>query len=268
MLEAALVDTQRGLGAFRCEAAPGVLETIAGFSEGDLRRALNALEVVVQSLPLGAPLSPQALEAFALERHIRYDRNEDEHYDTASAFIKSIRGGDPDAALYWLAKMLAGGEDPRFIARRLVILASEDVGMADPRGLSLAMATFQACEAIGLPECGINLAHAVVFLATAPKSNTAYMAFQRAQAAIAKGPVQSVPLWLRSSKTAIAKELGYGVGYEYSHDFPEAVSGQDYQISPDIFYTPKPVGAEALVAERLMRWKALKAAIKGSSHNP
>ena len=176
VLRRALSDVERGLGAFKIKASDEILKSLAGICDGDMRRALNALETIVLGMGGGKEMTPSDIEIFARERRIRYDADEDEHYDTISAFIKSIRGCDPDAAMYWLAKMLEGGEDPRFIARRLVILASEDVGLADSRGLLIANAAFDACERIGLPECELNLAHAVIFLACAPKSNSATLA--------------------------------------------------------------------------------------------
>lgn len=259
VLERALRDEERGLGHSRVEAEPGVLEAIARIADGDLRRALNALETLVLSQPVGTCLSGAEVEAFAKERHIRYDANEDEHYDTASAFIKSLRGGDPDAAVYWLAKQLIGGEDPRFIARRLVIFASEDVGMADSRALPVAMAAFQACEVIGLPECELNLAHATVFLATCPKSNSTCLALAAAKASIRKDGLQPVPVWLRDKHGAANRAEGNSRDYLYSHDYPEAISGQDYLVKPLQFYRPKDAGSEAAVRQRLERWQALKA---------
>lgn len=258
VLERALADVERGLGGHQVTAAPGVLEKLARMGDGDMRRALNALETLVLSLPMGTTLETEHLEAYARERQIRYDAGEDEHYDTASAFIKSMRGGDPDAALYWLAKMLLGGEDARFIARRLVIFASEDVGMADPRALPLATSTFQACEQVGLPECELNLAHCTVFLATAPKSNSTTMAIGQVKRAIREEGLQNVPVWLRDSHTKLNKSLGQGAGYRYSHDYPEAISGQEYLERPRQFYQPKSAGAEAHVVERLARWRQLK----------
>ena len=180
VLRRALEDCARGMGNFGCKASDDTLRAIAAISDGDLRRALNALETIVVSAGGGAEITADSVKIFAQERRIRYDSDEDEHYDTISAFIKSVRGCDPDAALYWLAKMLAGGEDPRFIARRLVILASEDVGLADSRGLLVANAAFDACERVGLPECELNLAHATLFLAAAPKSNSATAALAAA----------------------------------------------------------------------------------------
>ena len=267
VLKRALTDAQRGLGARHCAAEERILADLARMCEGDLRRALNALEVLALSLPEGAAITAAELEVFARERRIRYDP-EDEHFDTISAFIKSCRGGDPDAAMYWLAKMLAGGEDPRFIARRLVILASEDVGLADPRALPLAVAAHQACDFIGLPEAELTLAHATLFLATAPKSNSATLALGEARRATSEGPVQAVPVHLREKGGQANKRLGHGKGYAYSHDFPEAISGQDYLERPLSLYTPKTAGAEAAIKERLERWRGLKREAKGGETQP
>ncbi len=254
--------------AARVEVDPEVLEQLGRVADGDLRRGLNALETMVLGQPLGGKIGREELEAFLRERQIRYDAGEDEHYDTISAYIKSMRGGDADAALYWLAKMLLGGEDPRFIARRLVIQASEDVGLADSRALPLAMAAYQACEVIGLPECELNLAHATVFLATAPKSNSACMAISRAKSEIRKNGLQSVPPWLRDAHTKTAREMGHGEGYLYSHDFPEAISGQEFMLEPKRFYQPKSSGSEAAILKRLDEWADLKKRIADSTDNP
>lgn len=263
VLRRALTDVERGLGAFRCGAGEGVLEALATFADGDLRRGLNALETIVASRPMGSVIELNIVEEFARERRIRYDADEDEHYDTISAFIKSIRGSDPDAALYWLAKMLVGGEDPRFIARRLVILASEDVGLADSRALPVAVAAFQACDMVGLPECELNLSHVTLFLATCPKSNSATLALANAKRALQDSPVQSVPLALRDGHNRVGKRLGHGADYKYSHDFAEGISGQDYLVEPLTLYTPGPAGAEAAISERLERWRKLKLKLKG-----
>jgi len=264
-LRRALEDEERGLGARRREADEAALTAIARFSDGDLRRALNALEVIALSLEEGRRIGPEAVAAFARERQIRYDADEDEHYDTISAFIKSMRGGDPDAALYWLAKMLAGGEDPRFVARRLVVFASEDVGLADARALPLAVATQQACSFVGLPECEINLAHCATYLALAPKSNTSYMALGRAKRALAERPVQPVPVWLRDTGGAASKRMGHGADYRYSHEYPENVSGQDYLAEPLTFYEPRRSGEETAMAERLERWRRMKEKVKSKN---
>jgi putative ATPase len=265
VLATALTDTERGLGGLGLTATPLILSELAVFCDGDLRRALNALEVI--ALGKGGPsaITSGDLEVFARERRIRYDADEDEHYDTISAFIKSCRGSDPDAAMYWLAKMLAGGEDPRFVARRLVILASEDVGLADPHALPLAVAAHQAAEFVGLPEAELTLAHATLYIATAPKSNSATLALGEARRVLAGAPVQSVPDHLRDKGGQASKRTGLGKGYAYSHDFPENVSGQDYLRQPLKLYTPKTAGGELAIAERLERWRSLKAALSGRS---
>lgn len=257
-LKLALADKERGLGNLRCTAEDAVFSALANFANGDLRRALNMLETLVMTVPMAGNIQSSDVEAFASERQIRYDANEDEHYDTASAFIKSMRGCDPDAALYWLAKMLAGGEDPRFISRRLIILASEDIGLADSRALPLAIATHQACEIIGLPECELNLAHCTLFLALSPKSNSTTLAIGAAKNALAKEPVQAVPLHLRDSHTKLNKQIGQGTGYLYSHNFPSAISGQTYLEKPLNLYVPTLSGAEIQIAERLKHWQELR----------
>jgi|TARA_B110000037_G_scaffold222535_1_gene297882 putative ATPase len=265
LLVLALEDDERGLGSRSQTAEPEALMGLAKLCDGDLRRGLNALEVVALGLEKGAKITTESIAVFASERQIRYDANEDEHYDTISAFIKSMRGGDPNAALYWLAKMLAGGEDPRFIGRRLIIFASEDVGLADLHALPLATATQQACEFVGLPECQINLAHCVTYMATAAKSNSSYAALGKAKQSIAEGPVQDVPLWLRDKGGKASKRLGNSVDYQYSHLSEENVSGQKFMLEPQSFYEAKKVGAETDIAQRLERWQRLKIARKTSS---
>jgi len=264
VLRRALEDTERGLGERKLTASDAVLTDLAVLCDGDLRRALNALEVMALSLDGKVVIEEGELESFARERRIRYDANEDEHYDTISAFIKSCRGGDPDAAMYWLAKMLAGGEDPRFIARRLVILASEDIGLADPFALPLAVAAHQAAEFVGLPEAELTLAHATLHIACAPKSNSATKALAAAKQALKSGPVQPVPLPIRDKGGKANKREGLGKGYVYSHDYAEGISGQDYLSTPLSLYTPSANGLESRIADRLARWKALKAEAKGS----
>jgi putative ATPase len=268
VLARALADTERGLGASACGADEEVLLDLANLCDGDLRRALNALEVIVAGLPPGASVTPRELEVFARERRIRYDADEDEHYDTISAFIKSCRGSDPDAALYWLAKMLAGGEDPRFIARRLVILASEDVGLADALALPLAVAAHQAAELVGLPEAEYALAHATLHIACAPKSNSVTLALAAAKRAIAEQPVQAVPVPLRDKGGKANKALGHGKGYLYAHDFPENIAPQAHLEKPLALFTPKTAGIEAKLAERLARWRELRARLLAAERGP
>lgn len=264
-LSRALTDTERGLGTLEISASENVLKTVAQMCEGDMRRALNTLETLALSRPPKTEISESDLEAFAKERQIRYDRGEDEHYDTVSAFIKSVRGSDPDAAMYWLAVMLEGGEDPRFIARRLVILASEDIGLADSRAIGVAVACQQACDFVGLPECALSLAHATLFLATCPKSNSATEALAAARAAVRDRPRQKVPVHLRDAHTKLNRALGNGNAYLYSHEFPEGISGQTYLETPLHLYEPKTNGAEAAIAERLEHWNALRAKIRANA---
>ncbi len=262
VLRRALTDEERGLGERRLTADDAVLADLAVLCDGDLRRALNALEVIALSLEGKSVIEVSELESFARERRIRYDANEDEHYDTISAFIKSCRGGDPDAAMYWLAKMLVGGEDPRFIARRLIILASEDIGLADPFALPLAVAAHRATEIVGLPEAELSLAHATLHIACAPKSNSATMALAAAKQALKTAPVQPVPMHLRDKGGQASKRAGHGKGYDYSHAFPEGISGQDFLSSPIKLFRPSANGLESRIADRLERWRGLKAEAK------
>jgi putative ATPase len=267
-LARALADPENGLGALGVRASEKVLRQVAEMASGDLRRALNCLETLVLSAPALGAVTDEAVAAFARERRIRYDDGGDDHYDTASAFIKSVRGGDPDAALYWLAVMLEGGEEPRFIARRLVICASEDIGLADSRALGVAVAAFQACEMVGAPECEYPLAHATLFLALSPKSNSATRGIAAAKEAVRTQPRQEVPLHLKDAHTQVARRLGQGGEYRYSHDYPEAVSGQDYLSKPLSLYQPGDAGAEPPIAERLARWRELKQAIRRKEGRP
>ncbi len=265
-LQKALSDTAHGLGQLKIKVEPRVIQLVAELAAGDLRRALNYLETLVLSAPVLGTVTEEAVKVFTKERRIRYDDGGDDHYDAASAFIKSVRGGDPDAALYWLALMLEGGEEPRFIARRLVILASEDIGLADSRALGVAVAAFQACEFVGLPECEYHLAHATLFLTLAPKSNSVTTAIAAAKAAVQSSPRQEVPLHLKDSHTLAAKRLGQGEGYRYSHEYIEAISGQDYLSKPLSLFQPGQAGAEAQLAERLAQWKAIKQSIQKKGH--
>ncbi len=264
VLRQALGDPDRGLGRRGVNSSDAILGHLAVLCDGDLRRALNALEVIVMGLTEGGELTAAELEVFARERRIRYDADEDEHHDTISAYIKSCRGSDPDAAMYWLAKMLAGGEDPRFIARRLVILASEDVGLADPQALPLTVAAHHAVDFVGLPEAELTLAHATLYIATAPKSNSATLALGEAHRVLKEQPVQTIPAYLRSKGGQANQRLGQGQGYAYSHDWPENVSGQDYLERPLTLYSPKTAGWEAKIADRLARWQALKAELRSA----
>ena len=262
VLRRALTDTEKGLGNFNCQADDDILLGIAKICDGDMRRALNALETLALAAGGNSSIKQEDLQAFAKERRVRYDADEDEHYNTISAFIKSVRGCDPDAAMYWLAKMLEGGEDPRFIARRLVILASEDVGLADSRGLQIANAAFDAVERVGLPECELNLAHATIFLATSPKSNSATMALFKAKEIVKNQELQQVPLHLRDAHNSTNRKLGNGADYIYNHECPNHISGQDYMPKPMEIYKPTNYGSEKQIAERLNYYKQLKKEIQ------
>jgi putative ATPase len=253
LVHRALTDKNRGLGNYHATIDDDALTYLAEVSDGDARRALGALEVAVLSSNTSDRLRlSRDLIADAVQRKaIRYDPTGDDHYDAASALIKSIRGSDPDAGIYWLARMLEGGEDVRFLARRLVILASEDVGNADPHALPLAIAAMQACEFVGLPECQLTLAQAVTYLACAPKSNAATLAIGEARQDIREGRLLPVPRHLQDSHYAGAKRLGHGKGYEYAHNAPEAVATQDYLGVEREYYRPTNRGFEQELSRRL-----------------
>src|SRR5262245_22410890 len=227
VMKRALADRQRGLGNEQVRLDDDALGFLAEVSDGDARRALGALEIgVLSSHERPLRFTKGLAEESVQRKAVDYDRAGDAHYDAASALIKSIRGSDPDAAIYWLARMLEGGEDVRFLTRRLVILASEDVGNADPHALPLAVAAMQACEFVGLPECQLTLAQAVTYLACAPKSNASTVAIGEATHDIRDGRLLPVPVQLRDRHYPGAKRLGHGEGYEYSHDAPGAVAAQ------------------------------------------
>jgi len=257
----ALADEERGFGKQKIEMTEDALEHLAITADGDARRCLNALEIAVVTTPVEADgvirIDREIAEESIQKKAVVYDGDGDQHYDTISAFIKSIRGSDPDAALYWLAKMLYAGEDIRFIARRLVISASEDIGMADPQGIVVAVAAQQAVEFVGLPEAQIPLAHATVYLATAPKSNRAYVALSAAQKEVKEGVTLAVPRHLRSTgHKKGAKALGHE-GYQYSHDHEGAYVPQAYLPEGRRYYEPGEQGYEKRVKERLDYWRAL-----------
>lgn len=254
----ALADKVQGLGRYAATIDDDALAFLAEVSDGDARRALGALEVAVLSSDSASHLRlTRGLIADAVQRKaIRYDPTGDDHYDAASALIKSIRGSDPDAGIYWLARMLEGGEDVRFLTRRLVILASEDIGNADPQALPLAVAAMQASEFIGLPECQLTLAQAVAYLACAPKSNAATVAIGEARHDIREGRLLPVPRHLQDSHYAGAKRLGHGEGYEYAHNAEGGVAAQDYLGVEREYYRPTDRGFEKELAERLKRIRA------------
>jgi putative ATPase len=252
-------DKERGLGDLPVDLEEEAARHLATVCDGDARKCLNALEIAARTTPFGPDGRIRITLAVAGEsiqkKALVYDGTGDDHYDTASAFIKSLRGGDPDAALYWLSKMLHVGEELRFITRRLVIFASEDIGLADPLALPLAISAHQAVEFVGLPEARITLAHATVYLATAPKSNSAYAALGNAEADISAGRTLEVPSYLKDSHYKGAKTFGYGGGYQYPHDFDGGYVPQAYLPEGRTYYTPTRQGAEARIADRLEAWK-------------
>ena len=258
VMDRALSDSERGFGKLKIKADPAALAFLAGVSDGDARRSLNALEIAVLTTAPDADgviqLDRSVAEESIQKKAVTYDSGETEHYDTISAFIKSMRGSDPDAALYWLAKMLYAGEDIRFIARRIVIAASEDVGMADPNALLIAVAAQQAVEFVGLPEAQIPLAHAAVYIATAPKSNRAWAGLSKAIEEVKQGQILAVPKYLRGTGS---KLLGEGAGYKYAHDYEGGYVPQAYLPEGRIYYEPTENGFERRVKERLDYWRML-----------
>ena len=258
ILYRALHDSVNGLASYQIKLDSKVIEKIAIIANGDARKSLNLLEAIVINSPIGSTITLDVAQKFFGKQTITYDNNEDEHYNTISAYIKSMRGCDPDAAIYWLAVMLEGGEDPRFIARRLIIFASEDIGLADSRALGLAISCFDACERVGLPECRINLAHVTVFCALAQKSNSAYLALNLAQEHIKQYGKEPIPVHLRDKGGMFSKKMGHQAEYKYSHDFEGNISGQSYMMTEKEFYFPKNVGAETQLAQHLQAIKQKK----------
>lgn len=261
LLRRAVQDRERGLGDVPIVLQEEALDFIAEVCDGDARRALTALEVAVLSSDERPVQLTRALAEESVQRKaIEYDPTGDTHYDAASALIKSLRGSDPDAALYWLARMLEAGEDVRFLCRRLVILASEDIGNADPHALPLAVAAMQACEFVGLPECQLTLAQAVTYLACAPKSNASTVAIGEARRDVREGRILPVPIHLRDSHYRGAKQLGHGEGYEYAHNAEDGIAAQDYLGIEREYYHPVDRGFEKELAARL---KMIRATLRG-----
>ncbi len=263
LLHRSLADRERGLGDHEVHLHDDAADFLATTCDGDARQALSALEIGVLSTAERPVEFTLELAAESVQRKaVQYDRDGDAHYDAISAMIKSIRGSDADAAIYWLARMLEGGEDVRFLTRRLVILASEDVGNADPQALPLAVATMQACEFVGLPECQLNLAQAVAYLACAPKSNAATVAISEARRDVREGRTLPVPMHLRDSHYAGAKRVGHGEGYRYSHNAAEGIAAQDYLGVEREYYRPVDRGFEAELQERIT---AIRSQLRPSS---
>ena len=258
----ALANRERGLGSYEVHLHEDALEFLAATCDGDARQALSALEIGVLSSDTRPIEFTRQLAAESVQRKaIQYDRGGDHHYDSASALIKSIRGSDPDAGIYWLARMLEGGEDVRFLCRRLIILASEDIGNADPQALPLAVAAMEACEYVGLPECQLTLAQCVAYLACAPKSNAATLAIGEARHDVREGRIVPVPVHLRDRHYAGAKRLGHGEGYQYAHNAEGAVAEQDYLGVDREYYRPTDRGFEAQLAARL---EAIRAKLRAA----
>jgi len=267
MIARALADEERGLGGVHLRIEPEAVEVILWSADGDARTALNSLEAassLVMDMEEGQRLITREIVEKALQKKaLQYDKGGEEHYNLISAFHKSLRGSDPDAALYWLGRMLAAGEDPLYIARRMVRFASEDVGNADPRALSVAMDAMQAFHFIGIPEGELALAQAAVYLATAPKSNALYAAYGKVKETIRQTGTLPVPLHIRNAPTKLMKEIGYGKDYKYAHDYRDAFAGQDYL--PEIlikrrviFYRPTERGYEKTIGERMDFWRQLR----------
>ena len=263
----------RGFGDQKVAMAPGTLEQIANFSNGDARTALSTLEMVVLNGDRKGEetlVTPEILEQCTSRKSLLYDKTGEEHYNLISALHKSMRNSDPDAAIYWLARMLEAGEDPLYVARRLIRFASEDIGMADSRALEVAVAAYQACHFIGMPECNVTLTHAVVYLSMAPKSNSLYVAYEHAKTDAQKMLAEPVPLVIRNAPTRLMKDLHYGEGYQYAHNAAEKLT--DMQCLPDslqgrTYYRPTDQGSEARVKERLERIKAWKASRREQGRN-
>lgn len=257
LLDRALVDA-RGLAGAVTLATEG-RDLLARVSDGDARRGLSILEAAAQHVGTGGTITPEIIEGAMARRLPSHDKSGEQHYDLISALHKAVRGSDPQASLYWLARILHGGEDPMFVARRLVRMASEDIGLADPAAVSHAIAARDAYHFLGSPEGELALAEVTVYLATAPKSNRVYLAWQAAQAAAEDTPAAPVPLHIRNAPTSLMKELGYGKGYRYAFEEPAAFVPQEYlpgQLQGSTFYAPGPFGFERRIAERLAWWRS------------
>ena len=267
LLRRALEDP-RGFGEEKVNIAPDLLEMIAGFANGDARSALSTLEMVVLNgdVEYGVTtVTQETLEQCISKKSLLYDKKGEEHYNLISALHKSMRNSDPDAAVYWLARMLEAGEDPLYVARRVIRFASEDVGMADSKALEVAVAAYQACHFIGMPECSVHLTHAVVYMSLAPKSNALYMAYEHAKQDAVTMLAEPVPLVIRNAPTKLMEELNYGKGYQYAHDTAEKLTNM--QCLPDSlvgreYYLPTDQGLEARYAQRLREIKQWKEAHK------
>jgi len=262
ILSQALKNEERGLGKIKAKLTPEALRFLSEMAHGDARVGLNALEIAVLTTAPGPngqriislPTAEEAMQRKAL----LYDKEGEEHYNVISAFHKSLRGSDPDAALYWLARMIEAGEDPLYVARRMVRFASEDIGLADPGALHIALLSMQAFHFIGLPEGELALAEAVVYLASAPKSNAIYLAYEKARKDVRDKGALPVPLHIRNAPTSLMQDLGYGQGYKYAHDYPGGIVEQEYfprELGPRSYYHPTDRGLEKIIGQRLESWR-------------
>ena len=262
------VEDKRGFGGKKVLVSDDQLRALAVFSNGDARGALSTLEMVILNCEEKdgvITVSDEVIAQCTSKKSLLYDKDGEEHYNIISALHKAMRNSDPDAAVYWLARMLEGGEDPLYIARRVTRFAAEDVGLADPQALQVAVAAFQACHWIGMPECSVHLAEAVIYLSMAPKSNSSYMAYEQAKGDALKRMAEPVPLCIRNAPTKLMKEEGYGKGYKYAHDEENRIA--DLQCLPDslagtVYYRPTEEGIEGRIKERLRRIKEWKAELK------
>ncbi len=268
LLHRGLKDRERGLGSMELSISREAEEAIIDYADGDARSLYNLLEfsaeiaVAKRAEGKGAAITLDDVEQAAQKRVLRYDKAGEEHYNLISAFHKSLRGSDPDAALYWMARMLEGGEDPHYVARRMIRFASEDVGNADPQALQVAMDALRAYDFLGSPEGELALAQAALYLATAPKSNAVYEAYGKAQSDARKYGSLPVPLHIRNAPTKLMKELGYGKGYKYAHDYPDGLAYQEYfptELKNRIYYQPTSRGHERIIKDRLDKWRKILA---------
>ncbi|HWP57295.1 MAG TPA: replication-associated recombination protein A [Candidatus Acidoferrales bacterium] len=264
IIDRALQDTDRGLGGLGLWLEPGAREFLIQQAQGDARVALNALQTaaaIVGARRAGSAIDLAVIKEALQKKPILYDKSGEEHYNVISAFIKSLRGSDPDAALYWLMRMLEAGEDPLFIARRMIIFAAEDIGNADPQALQVAVAAKDAFHFVGLPEGKIPLAQATTYLATAPKSNASYKAMLAAERDVGEKGALPVPLHLRNAPTPLMEKLGYGQDYRYAHDFPEHIAPQEHlpeELKDRKYYFPSDSGFEKTIQERLKNWEKMR----------
>jgi putative ATPase len=261
LLRHALEDRERGLGRMELRVEPEAIDAIAAEADGDARRALTVIEAAAAHVGQGGTITPEVAREAMQKRFARYDKAGEEHYNLLSAYHKSLRGSDPQAALYWMARMLDGGEDPMTLFRRAIAMAAEDIGLADPNALVMAVAARDAFHMLGPPEGYLPLAEMTIYLATAPKSNSAKVALGEALAAAQETPAAPVPLHIRNAPTGLMKQLGYGKGYRYAHDSPEGYLPQEYlpdELRGTAFYTPGGFGYEKRVAERMEWWERKK----------